>query len=52
MGIPMDLDFKLLETGSLFISVLVTAFALQVTEFYYSKKSYSDSGSSVKPNNI
>ena len=39
MGIPMDLDFKLLETGSLFISVLVTSFALQVTtEFYYSKK--------------
>lgn len=30
MGIQMDLDFKLLETGSLFISVLVTAFTLQV----------------------
>jgi hypothetical protein len=30
MGIHMDLDFKLLETGSLFISVLVTAFTLQV----------------------
>ena len=26
----MDLDFKLLETGSLFVSVIVTAFTLQV----------------------
>jgi Ca2+:H+ antiporter len=29
-GIEMDLDFNLLETGSLFVSVLVTAFTLQV----------------------
>ncbi|KAK1311617.1 Vacuolar cation/proton exchanger 1a [Acorus calamus] len=29
MGIPMDLDFKLLETASLFVAVLVTAFTLQ-----------------------
>lgn len=26
----MDLDFNLLETGSLFLAVLVTAFTLQV----------------------
>ncbi|XXG85847.1 hypothetical protein AAC387_Pa11g0863 [Persea americana] len=30
MGIHMDLDFNLLETGSLFVSVLITAFTLQV----------------------
>lgn len=30
MGVQMDLDFKLLETGSLFMAVLVTAFTLQV----------------------
>uniref|UniRef100_A0A0E0FN56 Vacuolar cation/proton exchanger n=1 Tax=Oryza nivara TaxID=4536 RepID=A0A0E0FN56_ORYNI len=29
MGVQMDLDFKLLETGSLFMAVLVTAFTLQ-----------------------
>lgn len=29
-GIQMDLDFKLIETGSLFVSVIVTAFTLQV----------------------
>ncbi|CAM0881356.1 unnamed protein product [Alopecurus aequalis] len=37
MGIQMDLDFKLLETGSLFISVLVTAFALQDGTSHYLK---------------
>jgi Ca2+:H+ antiporter len=31
MGIPMDLDFNLLETGSLFLAILVTAFTLQVS---------------------
>jgi Ca2+:H+ antiporter len=32
----MDLDFKLIETGSLFVSVIVTAFTLQVhTHTYY-----------------
>jgi Ca2+:H+ antiporter len=30
MGIQMDLDFSLLETGSLAFSIIVTAFALQV----------------------
>jgi hypothetical protein len=30
MGIEMDLDFSLLETGSLAFSIIVTAFALQV----------------------
>ncbi|OEL29985.1 Vacuolar cation/proton exchanger 1b [Dichanthelium oligosanthes] len=30
MGIPMDLDFNLLETGSLFLAILVTTFTLQV----------------------
>lgn len=35
-GIQMDLDFKLIETGSLFVSVIVTAFTLQVhTHTYY-----------------
>jgi hypothetical protein len=29
----MDLDFKLLETGSLFVSVIVTAFTLQVHSY-------------------
>uniref|UniRef100_A0ACD5VWR9 Uncharacterized protein n=1 Tax=Avena sativa TaxID=4498 RepID=A0ACD5VWR9_AVESA len=37
MGIQMDLDFKLLETGSLFISVVVTAFALQDGTSHYLK---------------
>ncbi|GJM94193.1 hypothetical protein PR202_ga10817 [Eleusine coracana subsp. coracana] len=36
-GIQMDLDFKLLETGSLFISVLVTAFTLQDGSSHYLK---------------
>ncbi|XP_062212933.1 vacuolar cation/proton exchanger 1a-like [Phragmites australis] len=36
-GIQMDLDFKLLETGSLFISVLVTAFTLQDGTSHYLK---------------
>lgn len=30
MGIPMSLDFGLLETGCLGFSILLTAFALQV----------------------
>lgn len=30
MGVNMNLDFNLLETGSLFVAVLVTAFTLQV----------------------
>lgn len=30
MGINMNLDFNFLETGSLFVAVLVTAFTLQV----------------------
>ena len=30
MGIPMDLNFKLFETATLFITVLVVAFMLQV----------------------
>ncbi|GJN22112.1 hypothetical protein PR202_gb09648 [Eleusine coracana subsp. coracana] len=29
MGVPMDLDFHLLETASLFLAVLVTTFTLQ-----------------------
>uniref|UniRef100_A0A0E0JK35 Vacuolar cation/proton exchanger n=1 Tax=Oryza punctata TaxID=4537 RepID=A0A0E0JK35_ORYPU len=37
MGIQMDLDFKLLETGSLFIAVLVTAFTLQDGTSHYLK---------------
>ncbi|XP_077222951.1 cation exchanger 4 [Tasmannia lanceolata] len=37
MGIHMDLDFKLLETGSLFISVLLTTFALQDGTSHYMK---------------
>lgn len=30
MGINMDLNFSLLETGSLALSILATAFTLQV----------------------
>ena len=37
MGVQMDLDFKLLETGSLFMAVLVTAFTLQDGTSHYLK---------------
>ncbi|KAF0918176.1 hypothetical protein E2562_023115 [Oryza meyeriana var. granulata] len=37
MGVQMDLDFKLLETSSLFIAVLVTAFTLQDGASHYLK---------------
>ncbi|CAD6270963.1 unnamed protein product [Miscanthus lutarioriparius] len=37
MGVPMDLDFNLLETGSLFLAVLVTAFTLQDGSSHYLK---------------
>ncbi|KAL5991455.1 Vacuolar cation/proton exchanger 3 [Asimina triloba] len=37
MGIQMDLDFNLLETGSLFIAVVVTAFTLQDGTSHYLK---------------
>lgn len=37
MGIPMDLDFNLIETGSLLLSVLLTAFALQDGTSHYLK---------------
>jgi Ca2+:H+ antiporter len=33
----MDLDFKLLETGTLFVSVIVTAFTLQDGTSHYLK---------------
>ncbi|KAJ3695631.1 hypothetical protein LUZ60_001008 [Juncus effusus] len=36
-GINMDLDFKLLETGALFMSILVTAFTLQDGTSHYLK---------------
>lgn len=36
-GIQMDLDFKLLETGTLFVSVIVTAFTLQDGASHYLK---------------
>jgi len=36
-GIQMDLDFKLLETGCLFVSVIVTAFTLQDGSSHYLK---------------
>ncbi|CAO2183749.1 unnamed protein product [Urochloa humidicola] len=36
-GIQMDLDFKLLETGSLFVSVIVTSFTLQDGTSHYLK---------------
>ena len=40
MGIQMDLDFKLLETGCLAFGIIVTAFTLQVyirpiSRFFY-----------------
>ncbi|KAK1307220.1 Vacuolar cation/proton exchanger 1a [Acorus calamus] len=37
MGIRMDLDFKLLETTSLFVGVLVTVFTLQDGTSHYMK---------------
>ncbi|XP_059430686.1 vacuolar cation/proton exchanger 3-like [Corylus avellana] len=37
MGIEMDLDFSLLETGSLAFSIIVTAFALQDGTSHYMK---------------
>ncbi|KMZ66421.1 Vacuolar cation/proton exchanger 3 [Zostera marina] len=37
MGIPMDLDFNFIETGSLLLSVLLTAFALQDGTSHYFK---------------
>lgn len=37
MGIQMDLDFKLLETGSLVMAILVTAFTLQDGSSHYLK---------------
>ncbi|XP_068304353.1 vacuolar cation/proton exchanger 3-like [Pyrus communis] len=35
MGCPMDLDFQLFETATLFITVLVVAFMLQGTSNYF-----------------
>ncbi|KAI0494608.1 hypothetical protein KFK09_024749 [Dendrobium nobile] len=37
MGIQMDLDFKLLETGALVISILIISFALQDGSSHYLK---------------
>uniref|UniRef100_A0A453CVY7 Vacuolar cation/proton exchanger n=2 Tax=Aegilops tauschii subsp. strangulata TaxID=200361 RepID=A0A453CVY7_AEGTS len=37
MGVPMDLDFNLLETGSLFLAILVTSFTLQDGSSHYLK---------------
>ncbi|KAK3134675.1 hypothetical protein QOZ80_5BG0409300 [Eleusine coracana subsp. coracana] len=37
MGVPMDLDFHLLETASLFLAVLVTTFTLQDGSSHYLK---------------
>ncbi|CAA7389901.1 unnamed protein product [Spirodela intermedia] len=37
MGTPMDLDFQILETGSLLLAVLVTTFSLQDGTSHYLK---------------
>ncbi|KAI0499259.1 hypothetical protein KFK09_020162 [Dendrobium nobile] len=37
MGIQMDLDFRLLETGALVVSILLTSFALQDGSSHYLK---------------
>ncbi|CAN6336589.1 unnamed protein product [Urochloa humidicola] len=37
MGVPMDLDFNLLETGCLFLAILVTTFTLQDESSHYLK---------------
>ncbi|CAL4909883.1 unnamed protein product [Urochloa decumbens] len=37
MGVPMDLDFNLLETGCLFLAILVTTFTLQDGSSHYLK---------------
>lgn len=34
IGERMDLDFSLLETGSLALAIIVTAFTLQVINFW------------------
>lgn len=34
-GIKMDLDFNLLETGSLALSIIVTAFTLQARSLIF-----------------
>uniref|UniRef100_A0A0D9VFA8 Sodium/calcium exchanger membrane region domain-containing protein n=1 Tax=Leersia perrieri TaxID=77586 RepID=A0A0D9VFA8_9ORYZ len=36
-GIPMDLDFNLLETGSFVMTVIITAFTLQNDKWHYLK---------------
>jgi hypothetical protein len=33
MGVKMDLNFNLLETGSLALAIIVTGFTLQVYKF-------------------
>jgi Ca2+/H+ antiporter len=40
MGINMDLDFNMLETSSLAISIIATAFTLQVLISISQKASY------------
>ncbi|KAJ1264397.1 hypothetical protein BS78_09G260100 [Paspalum vaginatum] len=37
MGVPMDLDLNLLETGSLFLAILATTFTLQDGSSHYLK---------------
>ncbi|XP_062232344.1 vacuolar cation/proton exchanger 1b-like [Phragmites australis] len=37
MGVPMDLDFNLIETGSLLLAILVTTFTLQDGSSHYLK---------------
>jgi hypothetical protein len=41
LGVPMDLDFHLLETGSLFPAILVTTFTLQVRILFALHRHYT-----------
>ncbi|KAL8092158.1 hypothetical protein AgCh_034452 [Apium graveolens] len=48
MGQPMDLNFQLLETATLFLTVLVVAFMLQEPHSSYTTTSAKDPGTAIK----
>ncbi|KAF5940959.1 hypothetical protein HYC85_022126 [Camellia sinensis] len=53
IGIKMDLDFNLLETGSLALAIIITAFTLQVrSHFFFLKPSKSHQLGSSKVINL
>lgn len=48
LGIKMDLNFNLLETGSLALSIIITAFTLQVQHFFNTLQNYISFGRMVQ----